>query len=151
MLSCLVSFSLLGLDSDYADMEFGKEYFYTLTKNRKVVFFGCSFLSAYMFITLFIDLSICCFLRGGGPARPTLCPLVLLVPSVRGDGQLRPGASQQYLQETLSGEVQGRHPHPQVKSSFPIVHCGTSSCDLFFLHAGLFVRLCPPSRGSALL
>lgn len=111
MVSCLVSFSLLDFDSDNADMEFGKEYFYTLTKNLKV---NWLFLfSVYIFSTLFIGLSICCFLRGGGTARPTLCPLVLLIPSVRGDGQLRPGASQQYLQETLSGEVQGRHSHAQ--------------------------------------
>lgn len=48
---------------------------------------------------------VCVLHRGRGEAWPPLCPLLVFVPPVGGDGNVRPGAGQQHLQETLSGEV----------------------------------------------
>lgn len=111
---CWVSFSPLDFDSD--NMEFGKVYFNTLSK---IVLMTC--LTVFIFCLPFfkwISLPVCPFLRGRSKLWSTFSPLILLVPSVRRNGHLRPGAGQQYLQEALSGEVHYRHSCTQIHKSY---------------------------------
>lgn len=148
ILSCLVSFSLSDFDSDNMEMEFGKFLFYTFPQ---IVFFGCIYLNVDHFesVSLWISPSR---LRRRSASQSAFCPLIVLVPSVRRDGHLWPGAGQQYPQEALSGEVQHRHLQDMHKN-----HFGVKLTNVFhfktrvFLCAGPSVLLFPPSRGSALL